>query len=83
MRFEVSRRRVYGFGLIALSFVLWGGTLASPFLDASVSTRAGVGLGFYGLSYAVFGFGCKLVGDDLWPMLKQRIWPDATGEAER
>ena len=82
MRFVVSRRRVYGFILISLSFVLWGGALASPFMDADLSMRAGVGLGFYGLSYLAFGVGCKLVGDSLWPMIKRRIWPRVEGEAE-
>ncbi|HCH62789.1 MAG TPA: hypothetical protein DFR83_08295 [Deltaproteobacteria bacterium] len=82
MRFEVSRRRIYGFVLIALSFVLWGGALASPFMDADLSMRAGAGLGFYGLSYVAFGFGCKMVGDSLWPMIKRRFWPGIKGEAE-
>ena len=79
MRIPRPSRRTGGILLIVASFLLWGGALSAPFLEATVATRATVGLGLYGLSYMVFGLGCKLVGDALWPMIKRRIWRGAKG----
>jgi len=62
---------VTGIALLGLSFALWGVALASPFVEADLSVRAGMGLGFYGLSYVAFGLGCKQLGGSVWPMFKQ------------
>jgi hypothetical protein len=77
-----TSRRTLGVLLIVVSFVLWGFALASPFADLDLSVRAGMGVGFYGLSYVAFGFGCKCLGDSLWPMIKRRVWPASTQKSE-
>lgn len=63
--------RMSGLVFVVVSFLLWGGALACPFLDAELSTRAGMGLGLYGLSYVSFGLGCKKLGGAVWPMVKR------------
>ena len=82
MPFRRPSRRTLGFLFMGLSFLLWGVALATPFVDADLSTRAGIGLGFYGLSYMAFGLGGKMLGDSLWPMIKRRIWPDSEEKVE-
>ena len=66
----LSQRPIVGVAFIVLSFALWGGALLCPFVDAPLSTRAGMGVSFYGLSYLTFGIGCKLCGQAMWPAVK-------------
>ena len=75
-------RRTLGLMCMGLSFLLWGFALATPFVDAELSTRAGLGLGLYGLSYMAFGLGGKMLGDSLWPMIKRKFWPKSDEQAE-
>lgn len=72
-------RRTTGIALIVLSFALWGGVLALPFVDGPVATRAGLGIGLYGLSYLAFGVGCQRLGSALWPLLKRWVAQLRTG----
>ena len=70
----LSQRPTVGVAFIVLSFALWGGALLCPFVEAPVSTRAGMGVSFYGLSYLTFGIGCKLCGKAMWSAVKARVW---------
>lgn len=65
-----------------LSFALWGLVLALPFVDGPVATRAGVGVGLYGLSYLAFGLGCQRLGSALWPWVKGWLAGRSSGEAQ-
>jgi hypothetical protein len=69
----LSRSPVVGLVFIVFSFALWGVALASPFVmdDAPLTTRAGMGMGLYGLSYVAFGIGCKMCGQAMWPAMKR------------
>lgn len=67
---KLSKRPIMGVAFIVLSFLLWGGALLCPFVEAPLSTRAGMGVSFYGLSYLTFGIGCKLCGQAMWPAVK-------------
>ena len=71
---QLSQRPIVGVAFIALSFALWGGALLCPFVEAPLSTRAGMGVSFYGLSYLAFGIGCKLCGQAMWPAVKAWVW---------
>ncbi len=67
---------VAGVAFIVFSFALWGVALAAPFVmdGAPLATRAGTGLGLYGLSYVAFGIGCKMCGQAMWPAVKRWAW---------
>jgi len=67
---SASKRPVVGVAFVVLSFALWGGALASPFVEAPLATKAGMGVGLYGLSYVAFGIGCKMCGQAMWPAVK-------------
>lgn len=61
-----------GILLVVASFALWGGALAAPFVPAPLSARAGAGISLYGLSYLLFGLGCRRLGSSLWPRIRDR-----------
>ncbi len=64
--------KVTGIVLIVASFALWGGALATPFVSAPLSVRAGAGISLYGLSYLLFGLGCRRLGSSVWPWIRDR-----------
>lgn len=66
-------KRIVGLAFFALSWLLWVGVLATPWLDASPSLRVAAGGGLYGLSYAAFALSIALLGKEAWDRIKGRV----------
>ena len=66
-------RTAVGIALLALSWSLWVGVFAVPWLDVATKTKVSIAGGLYALSYVAFAGAVTAMGKEAWQQLRGRF----------